>query len=703
LIKDKVHAAQATIVDPLQEEHLQIRPFNMNIFDMDAYYREHAPIPGSGSPASSSVAAAGASSSTTKNPSAVAPLRPPTTAATSPSSPSSSSGKATTRAATRRRESVWERRQDTIGNTLHHFVVDITNVEMWIGQEATLHFSLYSLTDDRVVSEEAQVSLGTHYPPKLDKARSRIIFRDVPAALLEDLWLIVRVIRLGRIKYDAIKYQQLLANGLTSSSTSSTSTSGGSGVSSSDVRRPYACAAIQVSELGVDKRGVESTLSFYAPHDESSFSSCHQLIINHAKQDVLHTVSPKGMRVNVRHWKGAWADLEATYASTLKRGGAAFGLSCRPLSIPDSENVQTLARSIRHDLYFTLEEGSFNDGGKNMELIIEGRTVDGTPCPGCSFKSVVYYHSGDPKWAEMYRIDLDRVRDLHHFYIEVRHAHEGGKFSDLSFSFTKLFNHDGSFISNGTRRLPCYKLPQKSSSSSSSSSVGGFSATSDPVHYLKENNGGNSSNTLGAGGTGHVGAMLGGGGGGGSSSASASMSALALASASTPSSDLPLTGDFLRVSTLLLSTKYSDNVPLMSLLNWKGSQQSITDILNKCLIIGKKDVAKFHKEIFETLMEIMELLPDVAGLALNVLTGMFASAIVIEGGGAGGAPPSTTSSSSSVDALQILLEQYIDNNFQNARASHLIIDSLARLLQDIDSRASHRNLAIALKVRPSIR
>lgn len=153
-------------------------------------------------------------------------------------------------------------------------------------------------------------------------------------------------------------------------------------------------------------------------------------------------------------------------------------------------------------------------------------------------------------------------------------------------------------------------------------------------------------------------------------------------------------GISLSVSTLIVSSKYSSNVPLMSLLNWKTSSSSISDVLIKCTLLDKAEIIKFHKEIFDSLLEIMELLPDVAVVAFSTLVSILAAAV-------------DASHQEENDPLQKCIDNFVSRTFSNPRAHYVLLDQLSALAANITKskdafRSSQRAFAMALKSLPYV-
>jgi len=277
----------------------------------------------------------------------------------------------------------------------------------------------------------------------------------LPASSLEDVWLVCRLHRFGRLKYDAAKSNLLLLSLSATASPSSTTTSSssvvyhGPGLSSTDVRRPFAVAALALTDVLDNKPPNEHSINFFHPShdDETLFPNLHQLIINDSRGD-LKLFKAAGVRIHVRHFKGAWPLIQANNGPFFKRG---LGLLSRPLSLQDDDS-----RNARHDFYVTLEEGSFSES-KSVEVVVEGRTSEGHPISAMAAKSTVYTRLSTPHWNETFKVDLEKLKEVDHLYFVVRSVSQEGKFADVAWTFLKLHNPDGTYTSNGSKKLSLYR------------------------------------------------------------------------------------------------------------------------------------------------------------------------------------------------------------------------------------------------------
>lgn len=328
-------------------KRLEPRKFG-GVFDMETFFRQNRPIisvsdidsgalgsaatvrPAAG-PGKLSAAAVAASPTTATSPAPSSPSTPkrpakvvaPAGTGQSPSGGAAASGaikRATKEGAAdglreqvarraKRKQSVLDRGRGavTMRKARYHIVVDVTEVHVWLGQEASLSLSLYSLTEDRMVSEEVSFPFPSPGQP-IAPGKSRVTFLDVAIGSIEDLHLICRVTRIGKLKYDYAKAQQLAAaaTGVLGSTPTSIAAAvsltavaapAAAGISSSDVKRPFAVAALALGDAVEveDSKPTKTATHLFAPTDEVEFPRVHQFVINEDKAHPLTLIKAKGL------------------------------------------------------------------------------------------------------------------------------------------------------------------------------------------------------------------------------------------------------------------------------------------------------------------------------------------------------------------------------------------------------------------------
>uniref|UniRef100_A0A674AYY7 Dedicator of cytokinesis 3 n=1 Tax=Salmo trutta TaxID=8032 RepID=A0A674AYY7_SALTR len=233
----------------------------------------------------------------------------------------------------------------------------------------------------------------------------------------------------------------------------------------------------------------------------------------------------------------------------------------------------------RNDLYLTLERGDFERGGKsvqkNIEVTIYVLYADGDTLKDCislgsgepntsEHRSFVLYHNNSPRWSEMIKlpIPIDRFRGSH-LRFEFRHCStkDKGEKKLFGFSFTPLMREDGTTLSDESHELYVYKCDENATFSNQGLYLSMPCCKEDFNSCL----------------------------------------------------NLPSTLPFQRnpketfwVSTQLCSTKLTQNVDLLALLNWKAHTDRVLDILGRLRHINGEEIVKFLRDVLDTLFCLLD-------------------------------------------------------------------------------------------------
>ncbi|XP_055923008.1 dedicator of cytokinesis protein 1 isoform X2 [Eupeodes corollae] len=239
-----------------------------------------------------------------------------------------------------------------------------------------------------------------------------------------------------------------------------------------------------------------------------------------------------------------------------------------------------LPGDVRNDLYLTLMGAEFSRSAKSSEKNVEvtvyvcnekGEAVPGVMSVGVGhppvdeYKSVVYYHEDKPKWLETFKIHvpIDEFKQCHlKFLYKHRSSNEQKDRNEKPFglSYVKLMQNNGTTITQGQHNLIVYKIDHKKFDKNCIISYMDLPST------VSELQPGTKPSTLG----------------------------LTL-----------LSKDSVSIGVNLCSTKLTQSVSLLGLLNWSAHKESLEDSLKALATVPGEEVVKFLQDILDALFNIL--------------------------------------------------------------------------------------------------
>ncbi|TRY98030.1 hypothetical protein DNTS_013904 [Danionella cerebrum] len=247
---------------------------------------------------------------------------------------------------------------------------------------------------------------------------------------------------------------------------------------------------------------------------------------------------------------------------------------------------------VRNDIYVTLVQGDFDKGSKttpkNVEVTMsvhdeDGKKLENVIFPGAGdegileYKSVIYYQVKQPRWFETIKvtalystrrvaIPIEDVNRSHlRFTFKHRSSQDCKDKSEKSFalSFVKLMRYDGTTLRDGEHDLIVYKAEAKKLEDSVM-----YLSLASTKPEMEERNplSGKNSQSLGS---------------------------------------FSISKDSFQISTLVCSTKLTQNVDLLGLLKWRSNTSLLQQNLRHLMKVEGGEVVKFLQDTLDALFNIM--------------------------------------------------------------------------------------------------
>uniref|UniRef100_A0A4W5RS88 Dedicator of cytokinesis 5 n=1 Tax=Hucho hucho TaxID=62062 RepID=A0A4W5RS88_9TELE len=223
---------------------------------------------------------------------------------------------------------------------------------------------------------------------------------------------------------------------------------------------------------------------------------------------------------------------------------------------------------VRNDIYVTLLQGEFDRGKKtspkNVEVMLsvldnDGNLMEKAIFPGAGYdgiteyKSVIYYQVKQPSWNETVKVQFT--------YQHPRSRDKSEK--PFGMAFVRLMKGDGTTLRDGRHDLIVYKVDAKKSEDAKTylTLPGSWAEVEE-----KERQTGKNYNHSGV---------------------------------------IPLTKDSFQIGTLTCSTKLTQNVDLLGLLNWRSNPEELDQNLQRLMEVEGGEIVKFLQDTLDALFSIM--------------------------------------------------------------------------------------------------
>uniref|UniRef100_A0A8C3E2Q5 Dedicator of cytokinesis 1 n=1 Tax=Corvus moneduloides TaxID=1196302 RepID=A0A8C3E2Q5_CORMO len=239
---------------------------------------------------------------------------------------------------------------------------------------------------------------------------------------------------------------------------------------------------------------------------------------------------------------------------------------------------------VRNDIYVTLVQGDFDKGSKttakNVEVTVsvydeDGKRLESVIFPGAGdeaiseYKSVIYYQVKQPRWFETVKVAIP-IEDVNRSHLRFTFRHRSSQDSKdksekiFALAFVKLMRYDGTTLRDGEHDLIVYKAEAKKLEDASTY----LSLPSTKIELEEK----------------------------GHSATGKSMQNLG---------SCTISKDSFQISTLVCSTKLTQNVDLLGLLKWRSNTSLLHQNLKQLMKVDGGEVVKFLQDTLDALFNIM--------------------------------------------------------------------------------------------------
>uniref|UniRef100_A0A3Q1IDB5 Dedicator of cytokinesis 1 n=1 Tax=Anabas testudineus TaxID=64144 RepID=A0A3Q1IDB5_ANATE len=436
--------------------------------------------------------------------------------------------------------------------------VTLKNVVCKIGEDAEVLMSLYDPVESKFISENYLVKWSSSGLVKdIDQLHNlRAVFTDLGSEDLkrEKISFVCQIVRVGRMELRDNNTKKL----------------------TSGLRRPFGVAVMDITDIITGKLDDEDKQHFIPFQPVAGENDFLQTVINKVitAKEVNH--KGQGLWVTMKLLPGDIHQIRKDFPHLVDRSTAV----ARKMGFPEI----IMPGDVRNDIYVTLVQGDFDKGSKttpkNVEVTMsiydeDGKKLENAIFPGAGdegiseYKSVIYYQVKQPRWFETIKVAIP-IEDVNRSHLRFTFRHRSSQDSKdksekiFALCFVKLMRYDGTTLRDGEHDLIVYKAePKKLEDSSLYLNV--------PATKLELEEKGYS----------------------------------AISKSTQNLGNCTISKDSFQISTLVCSTKLTQNVDLLGLLKWRSNTSLLQQNLRQLMKVEGGEVVKFLQDTLDALFNIM--------------------------------------------------------------------------------------------------
>ncbi|KAM4636036.1 dedicator of cytokinesis protein 1 isoform 2-T2 [Discoglossus pictus] len=436
--------------------------------------------------------------------------------------------------------------------------VNLKNVVCKIGEDSEVLMSLYDPLESKFISENYLVRWSSSGLPKdIERLHNlRAVFTDLGSKDLkrDKISFVCQIVRVGRMELRDNNTRKL----------------------TSGLRRPFGVAVMDVTDIitgKVDDEDKQHFIPFQPVAGENDFL---QTVINKVitAKEVNH--KGQGLWVTMKLLPGDIHQIRKEFPHLVDRTTAV----ARKMGFPEI----IMPGDVRNDIYVTLLQGDFDKGNKtaakNVEVTVsvfdeDGKRLENVIYPGAGdeaiseYKSVIYYQVKQPRWFETVKVAIP-IEDVNRSHLRFTFRHRSSQDSKdksekiFAVAFVKLMRYDGTTLRDGEHDLIVYKAEVKKLEDVAT--YLSLPATKIELEEKGHSTSGKTMQNLG---------------------------------------NCTISKDSFQISTLVCSTKLTQNVDLLGLLKWRSNTNLLQQNLRQLMKVDGGEVVKFLQDTLDALFNII--------------------------------------------------------------------------------------------------